>query len=190
MQHISLPFFGSFMSKTVFTIYFFFWLTRTIHFSLKATPNTHDSILTHSHTHISQLTHSSINPEVICRKSYNLLWIFSVEAKDIPDYICSRSAVRGENQHLSSSSCSVAWPSLVWAIHNLIKCMESLAMKHKALWKGHILPLHLTGSIQTFSSCRERESDLSLSLSFVVAHAHGAIFWNLLLGAAAGGQLV
>ncbi len=168
----------------------FFWLTRTIHFSLKATPNTHASILTHSHTHISQLTHSSINPEVIFRKSYNLLWIFSVEAKDIPDYICSRSAVRGENQHLSSSSCSVAWPSLVWAIHNLIKCMESLAMKHKALWKGHILPLHLTGSIQTFSFCRERQSDLSLSLSFVIAHAHGAIFWNLLLGAAAGGQLV
>lgn len=38
--------------------------------------NTHASILTHSHTQISHLTHSSINPEnpeVICRKSYNLL---------------------------------------------------------------------------------------------------------------------
>ncbi len=71
----------------------------------------------------------------------------------------SRSAVRGENQHLSSSSCSVAWPSSVWAIHNLIKCMKSLVMKHKALWKGHILPLHLTGRIQTFSFCRERERE-------------------------------
>ncbi len=37
-------------------------------------------------------------------------------------------------------------------------------MKHKALWKGHILPLHLTGSIQTFSFCREREWPFSLSL--------------------------
>ncbi len=165
MQHISLPFFGSFMSKTVFTIYFFFWLTRTIHFSLKATPNTHASILTHSHTHISQLTHSSINPEVICRKSYNLLWIFSLEAKDIPDYICSRSAVRGENQHLSSSSCSVAWPSLVWAIHNLIKCMESLAMKQSFMKRPYSsTPPHWKYPNIQFL---QRESEWPFSLSLI-----------------------